>query len=839
VREARKRNITGIDMGGSFSQDAGGGKSSPLEIDYRAVAAAAEEGFFRLEDADGRFIECNEACARILGYVPEELKGRPLSEVLASRSRSAFEREVMTRVKERGYSGHVELECVRKDGTEAAVEIQVYALREGGAWGVLRDVSRSKAVMNRLRESEEKFAAFVNTSCYGYAETDRKGRIRFANDRLLDMFHYRREDIVGRPFSRFIDPEDKGAALRDFDLVFSAPNAGPRRHVLIDGRGERRVCEINSIPLKWNGRIVGTQTTVLDVTDRVRAREREKRHMEVLEFLSRSAMDFWRMESLTELCRYIADKIVELLEERAAVFVFSRGASPGVLKPEAGAGLGARRRKTARAWRGVTAGAGVKPGEGIASFLGGGLVRCRGLSDLFGEAASRPPLDALEESLAGRCMYAAALGLEDVPVGLVVIVAEGDISSHASAVETFLRQASVACGKWKAIEEKQKLYEQFLQSQKMEAIGSLSGGIAHDINNVLTAITGYCDIILPRLSRHPFLREQVEGIKKCVDRAGSITRQLLAFGRRQIMKPRVSNINRIIEEVAMMLRHLIGEDVRLVLDLDRSVGAVNVDRVQVEQVILNLAVNARDAMPEGGVITISTREATLEEARCRVNPEARPGRYAVIEFSDTGTGIKEELLPHIFEPFFSTKEAGKGTGLGLSTVYGIVQQHKGIIEVSSTYGEGTTFSLYFPVATEEEKRSQQYLKKRSRLRGKKGETAVLIVEDDETVCEVTAKLLAESGFRVDTAGNAEEAVALFRRKRGRFDLVISDMVLPGKNGLQLVEELFRLKPGIPVILCSGYSDDRSLREKIMERRISFIHKPYDLEEMLELIHQVL
>jgi two-component system cell cycle sensor histidine kinase/response regulator CckA len=378
------------------------------------------------------------------------------------------------------------------------------------------------------------------------------------------------------------------------------------------------------------------------------------------------------------------------------------------------------------------------------------------------------------------------------------------------------------------ITKRKHLEDQLRQSQRMEAIGRLAGGVAHDFNNLLTTIIGYSDILLKCLNGQDPLREDVEEIGRAAKRAASLTRQLLAFSRKQVLQPQSLDLNVLVSDVDKMLHRIIGEDIELVNDLDPGLGRVKADPGQVEQIIMNLAINARDAMPQGGRLTIKTENVTLDEDYYQIIPGARPGRFVCLSVTDTGVGMTKETLQHIFEPFFSTKE--NGTGLGLAVAYGIVKQHEGWINVYSEPGHGSTFRVYLPAFAVEPGEERVEAIPLQELQGR-GEW-ILLVEDEAAVRELVARSLGENGYVVFKAASAQEALEIFARERGKFHLIFSDVVLPDGTGLQLADQFLPRNPELRVLLSSGYTAQKSQWPLISERGFRFLQKPYTLADLL-------
>ncbi len=385
----------------------------------------------------------------------------------------------------------------------------------------------------------------------------------------------------------------------------------------------------------------------------------------------------------------------------------------------------------------------------------------------------------------------------------------------------------------RAEEEKAKLEEQLVQVQKMETIGRLAGGIAHDFNNMLNVILGYVDLARLRLSsQHPVMKD-IEEIERAAIRSRDITTQLLAFSRRQVIEPKVIDLNDMIADIRKTLLHLIGEHIQLFLHIGENLGRIRIDPSQMEQILINLAVNARDAMPEGGTITIATDNVELDEAYGRDHLDMVPGSYVRLSVCDDGWGMDRETLKHIFEPFYTLKEREQGTGLGLATVYGIVKQNEGFINVYSEPGKGTSFNIYLPRTDE----VAEGLKKEESP-PEKGSGNILLVEDDDMVLDVTRSMLNELGYTVIAARNPVDAMA-FYKENPSIDLVISDVIMPGMNGKDLRKELVKLDPAVKVIFISGYTTDVVARKNIIDDGADFLENPFTLRQLSRKVSEVL
>jgi PAS domain S-box-containing protein len=386
------------------------------------------------------------------------------------------------------------------------------------------------------------------------------------------------------------------------------------------------------------------------------------------------------------------------------------------------------------------------------------------------------------------------------------------------------------------ITERKQLEAQLLQAQKMEAVGRLAGGVAHDFNNLLTAILGYGEMLFDDLPEDDPRRHYAAEIINTAERASALTRQLLAFGRKQIVQPRIINLNEVISGMEKMLRRLLGEDLDLVTLLDPSLGAVKADPGQMDQVIMNLAVNARDAMPQGGLLTIETENVLLDEAYTRDHVEVTPGPYVMLAVGDTGSGMDTATLAHIFEPFFTTKEVGKGTGLGLSTVYGIIKQSHGHIWVYSEPGRGTTFKIYLPRVQEAAMPLQPVAAPAASLRGPE---TILVAEDDESLRRVICQTLTSYGYTVLEARHGKEAILVCGRHRGPVNLVLTDVVMPGMSGGELMERLSYFGRQMKVLFMSGYTEDTAALQSLLAAGVPFLEKPFKMISLVKKVREVL
>jgi PAS domain S-box-containing protein len=386
------------------------------------------------------------------------------------------------------------------------------------------------------------------------------------------------------------------------------------------------------------------------------------------------------------------------------------------------------------------------------------------------------------------------------------------------------------------ITDRKHLEEQLQQSQKMEAVGRLAGGVAHDFNNLLTIICGCSELMLNRLPSPDPGRELIEHIKEAGERAASLTRQLLTFSRKQVLEPKVLDINTVVAAVDRMLRRLIGEDVELATTLQPGLGRVLADAGHVEQILLNLALNSRDAMPRGGKLTIKTANVELDENYAHLNPDVKPGSYVVLAVSDTGCGMDEATRRRIFEPFFTTKSAGNGTGLGLATVFGIVKQSGGHIAVQSAPGRGTVIKVFLP-------RVHANLPAKSThdqaAGNPSGSETLLLVEDEDGVRQLASHVLRANGYTVLEAANGADAMRVCQQHKGPIDLLVTDVVMPGFGGRELADRLTGVRPDTRVLFLSGYMEDAVVRHGVQAAEVAFLQKPFKVESLVRKVREVL
>ncbi len=680
----------------------------------------------------------------------------------------------------RGESGSVEYEITGLKGAHRWLQTNATPLRDisGFIWAMLavtRDITHQKRIEQELRAREARFRALIEHSSDSIVLFDVDGKVEFCSNSLEWMLGYRPDEIVGHTIFEFIHPDDR-LRLRD-DI----------------------------------GRIVSEDRHSRTVRAKVRRKEGTWR---ILEGFLSNLVDDPSVRAIVANLRDITEKVwaEEALigsEERFAK-AFRSSPLPIIITT-----------RTEGRYLDVNEAAVELTGYSREQMIG------RTVKDLglWADIEQRHHfVEALLEQ--GRVAgFQAKFRTRSGELRQVELFAEQVELGDAPCILAITRDVT----------EAKKLEAQYRQSQKMEAVGRLAGGVAHDFNNMLAVIVGYSQILQDQMSVSDPAQKHVDQIKKAADRASALTRQLLAFSRQQVVQPRVLNLNLVIRNLTRMLQRMIGEDVSLVFHPSASLGNVTADLGQMEQVLMNLVVNARDAMPHGGAITIETADAYLEEDHMDHQPTVRAGQYVMLSVSDTGTGMDEQTISQIFEPFFTTKGAGKGTGLGLSMVYGIVKQSEGYIWVNSRPGEGSTFRLYFPRV---DRPSDPLIVEHSEASIGRGTEIVLIVEDDESLRTLVVDILRESGYRVLEATTAQMALEIARDQQV-IHALLTDVIMPNMSGSELAARLTAMRPGLKVLYMSGYSGDLIASHGVLEEETALLEKPFTKYGLLTKLRAVL
>jgi len=649
--------------------------------------------------------------------------------------------------------------------------------RQRGFSGRAND-SDAGAAEDRLRASEEKYRRLVEEINDVIVTVDDSGVVTYISPAVEAVGGFVPSEIIGRSFADFILPEDHPSVMADFQRSLSGRSA-PMEYRVRTRSGEVRWVRSFAHPVREEGRIAGLRGVLTDVTSRKNAELALQRERD-------------RFQQYLD----IANVMLLALDERGDVTLINRKGCR-ILGYEEKEILG-------RNWF-----AACMPPEFRAQVENVFAKLMAGDIELV-ESYENPVLTRSGE-LRLVAFHNALLRDES---GRVV----GTLSSGND------------------VTEQRHLEESLRQAQKMEALGRLAGGIAHDFNNELLVVEGYSSVLLRQLEgREPYSTAVAE-IKKAAEHGATLTRQLLAFSRRQVLTPTFVDLNESLNALERMLSRLIGEHVALRVFRGPRLGCVRVDAGQIEQVIINLAANARDAMPEGGTLKIETENVEVDEAQAARHPDLTPGSFVVLSMSDTGIGMDGETASHVFEPFFSMRGAAQATGLGLATVHGIVKQHGGNVSVESEPGRGTTFRIYLPRVDAPA----------AEARGQSGDVSsprtlrtILLVEDEDAVRRLLRTVLEDRGYRVLEAHDGPSALALAGRWDAPIDLVVTDMVMPGMSGRALAEQLMRERPGLKAVCTSGYLGDDTTGEDLARAGIEFLQKPFAEAEILETVRRVL
>jgi two-component system cell cycle sensor histidine kinase/response regulator CckA len=737
--------------------------------------------------SDGnQILYANRLLLELFGYADlNEFLSIPLIDSVAPSSRAAILHRMEQVAKGVPFDPYLVFNIRRKDGSERTVEINVVPYRWKGTpcrLALFRDITAQQRVEEAFRESESKYKALVETTDTGYVILDPDGRVLDANPEYVRLTgHGELLEILGRTVIEWTAPHD---ILRNAEEVRKCLEQGSVRNLEIDyvnAEGIFNPIEVNATVLQTaeGRRIV---TLCRDITERKRAMEALKRAEQAL----RKSTDY-----LDRIINCIGDPI--FVKDRQHAFVLVNDAFCLL--------IGKQRQELL--------------GKKIDELLP------KKQADLIWE----------QEELVFQT------GKESI-VEDEFVDAKGETCTNMTRTTILKDKAGTVqiVGVIRDITEHKRLEAQFLQSQKMEAIGVLAGGVAHDFNNLLSVINGYSDLLLSDLGPDCAGIKDLEQIKQAGQHAASLTTQLLAFSRRQIFQPKVIDLNAVVSDTCKILRRIIGEAIDLSVRAQPDLWFVEADPGQIEQVIMNLAVNARDAMPKGGKLTIETANILLDAINIREFPGMSAGPHVMLGVGDSGTGIDRETQAHIFEPFFTTKELGRGTGLGLSTVYGIIKQSNGFIEVGSEVGKGTTFRIYLPRALSASIHSGSVVRDGANLSGIE---TVLLVEDDAAVRGLAARILHDRGYRVLEASNGREALRIAQEFDGEIHLILTDVVMPEMGGPELVVQIRQVRPAAKVLFVSGYAREDIVQHGLLDSNSALLLKPFTPESLARKVRGVI
>lgn len=809
------------------------------EREYRDIFDNASMGIYR-STLDGSLITANRALARILGYssMAELLHCNLITDVYFDPTERARLIEKMPD----GCAEGMEVLWKKKDGTPIWIQLNALpSLSESGQPvyfdGFVHDITERKQAEQALRESEERYQRLVELSPDAiFVHTD--GQISFINTSGVQLVGApNAQSLIGRSIFEFIDESqrpqfrDRVNRLQNGEFLPSVELRGKRWD------GSEIECEVMSVPFTTKEK-PAVQVVVRDIT------ERKQVAMAIQEANNHALAEYERLvKRITVLGQSLGNardlnSVLRAVRDFATVSVPCDGMVISLYEPAQSL------RRPVYCWvddKEIDAGDMSFPvGDGITGrAIKSGQIIVENKYQEFLKAKKSTSLGTLTEGQVPQSALSAPMVIMGRTVGCIEIQSYQNgayTQEHQTAMSMAASLAANAVENVALMEREQEQADQLRQSQKMEAVGQLAGGVAHDFNNLLTAISGYSDLGLRKLGEGDPLRRNLEEIKKASGRASSLTRQLLAFSRKQMLQAKVIDLNAIVGEMDRMLRRLIGEDIDLVTLLEPSSCQVKADPGQIEQVVLNLAVNARDAMPRGGKLTIETGHVYLDEAYARAHVSVQSGNYVMLAVSDTGMGMDVETQKRVFEPFFTTKEVGKGTGLGLSTVYGIVKQSGGSVWVYSELGKGSSFKVYLPVVKESVASGDQ---KNSNGDSFKGQETVLLVEDEEMVRNLTREILEMNGYRVLTASDGEEACRVCDNYDQEIHLMVTDVVMPQMSGRELTERVSKRRPEMAVLFMSGYTDDAIVRHGVLDNGMPFLQKPFTPDSFARKVRELL
>ncbi|HET9406406.1 MAG TPA: PAS domain S-box protein [Candidatus Sulfotelmatobacter sp.] len=791
------------------------GKAADIRFCYLHQAFENSPDGFSIVDKDIRVISVNEAFRRMFGYAAADLAGQPIEHLIVPAERVAETRWIAERLHS-GEKVTLETQRRKKDGTLLDILLACTPLvAEGkviGAHAVYRDISdrkRAEALSSALYRIAEKSGAAHDLQQFFASIHGIVDELMYAKNFYIAM-HDAANDRLTFPY--FVDEQDStpppikvGRTLTDYVLRTGEPLlATPEVFQELVDRGEVELCGAPSldwlgVPLKAANRTFGV-LVVQTYSKNFRYSERDK---EILTFVSRQLATAVEHKKHEDSLRRSEARYRSLVH--SSVYGIYRSSIEGKFLDVNPA---------------LTSMLGYASAEEVLSLdpRTDVFVRAEDQSQLMEEFRRTGRMDGIEVKwkrkdgqaitvrISGRAVSSA-----DEPADVLEAIAED-------------------------VTERRILEDQFRQAQKMEAVGRLAGGIAHDFNNLLMVIGGYTEVILNGLDpAHP-LEQKARAVQAAADRASMLTRQLLAFSRKQLLELKVVEVNAIISDMERLLRPLIGENIELVTRFDPKAGRTRADAGQLEQVLMNLVVNAKDALPKGGRVIIETSSVTVDGFHRHEPTFIRPGDYVVLSVIDNGHGMDKETQSRIFEPFFTTKEKGKGTGLGLSTVYGIVKQSGGYVMVQSELGSGTAFRIYLPRVDEAAAADGSTPAARAAAGGCE---TVLLVEDEESVRELVRDTLKAKGYHVLEADNGNAGIETASRHTDKIDLLITDVVMPGLGGRELAQNLLGVRPDLKVLFLSGYTEDAIVNEGTLEKGKAFLQKPFTLQALSRKVREIL
>ncbi len=788
--------------------------SAEAQLQFLEQMFQASPDGLSIADRDHRVLWANETFVRMFGYEPAEVAGQPLENLVVPPDRLAEARWVSEAVS-KGERITLETQRRKKDGTLLDVSVSCAPLvldgKPAGFYAGYHDISdrkRVEALSSALYRVAEKSSSAHDLQQFFAAVHGIVDELMYARNFYIALYDPATEFLS---FPYFVDEQDAvpapkklGRGLTDFLLrTGESLLATPEVLQAMEDRGDvarngSRSLDWMGVPLKVNNHTFGA-LVVQTYSKNIRYGERDK---EILTFVARQLASAIEIKRNEQALRRSEARYRSLVQ--SSVYGIYRSSLEGRFLD-------------------------VNPA--LITMLGYAsaeeVLLLDPEKDVFAHAEEHNRL--IEEFRRTGRLDGIEVKWKRKDASNITVRVSGRAVSSADEPADVLEAIA------EDITDRRVLEDQFRQAQKMEAVGRLAGGVAHDFNNLLMVISGYAEVMLAKLDLADPLHEKARSIQQASDRATTLTRQLLAFSRKQLLELKVVDVNTIVEDMERLLRPLIGEDVELVAKLAAEAGHTRADAGQLEQVLMNLVVNAKDAMPNGGKLTIQTQNIFVDENHRRGQTFIRPGNYVMLSVSDTGMGMDKETQSRIFEPFFTTKEKGKGTGLGLSTVYGIVKQTGGYVMVQSEEGRGTSFHIYLPRVEEPAEKHAAPVARAA----VGGTETVLLVEDEESVRQLVRETLAAKGYRVVEAENGEAGLAAAAKHEGKIDLVITDVVMPGVGGRELVQQLASTRPETKVLYLSGYTEDAIVSEGTIESGTAFLQKPFTLQNLSRKVREVL
>ncbi len=743
---------------------------------YRAIVEGSHSGILVI-DEDGTIVYLNQQTEEILGFSRKELLGATIDTFLAPEE--TYRCEELQRIFRTGEvpTDNYELLIKCKNGELRTAELRLQSFRDAANQPrtviQLLDITDRKHAETALEESQKQLKSIFDAIADALTVTDLKANILDCNEAMLRMYGFQnKQEAIGVNAIDLIHPEDRSRAIEDLRLALENETPRHRTYRCIRQNGEIFPVELSAAPLID---MDGNRVGFVGITKDITERKQYEERIKMLAHALESVREFVTITDLNDRIVYVNQAFLDAYgytREEVTNQPIHMLRAPG------------------------------NPSEI------GKLIHTSTLSGGWSG-------ELLNIDKTGRIF----------PIFLSTSV----VKDEEGRPEALIGVAS-------DISHQKEMENQMRQVQKMEAIGRLAGGIAHDFNNLLTVINGYCDLLMMQDLPSPHIHKGIQEIQKAGEKAASLTAQLLAFSRKQVTQPVTFSLNEFLREIHSLLSRLIGEDIEIAFDLNETDCFIRADKGQIQQILLNLIINARDAMPGGGRITIQTREIPASELSSSLKIAQKASRYVFLAVTDTGIGMNEEIQSHIFEPFFTTKGMGKGTGLGLSIVYGIVKQNGGGIKVFSKPGEGSSFHLYFPAVSPENAATKTQTISEFELTG---DETILIVEDQAEVRELIHQTLHQFGYTTLLARDGLEALEICRQTEQKIDLILTDVIMPHMNGPRLVQEIRKMYPEIKIIFMSGYTDKSIPREEIDRLGAAFLQKPFSHNQLLEKVWKVL